>query len=82
MSRCLYCIVCVCLYGIRPIAVGCTLRRLASKSIPEKLAPHQLGFGVGGGSEAAVHAGRVYLSHLQDDKAMVKVDFQNAFNTI
>ena len=76
--------------GIRPIAVGCTLRRLASKcvcqhalkSIPEKLAPHQLGFGVGGGSEAAVHAGRVYLSHLQDDKAMVKVDFQNAFNTI
>ena len=42
--------------GIRPIAVGCTLRRLASKcacqhalkSIPEKLAPHQLGFGVGG----------------------------------
>ena len=36
---------------------------------------------MGGGSEAAVHAGRVYLSH-QDDKAMVNVDFRNAFNTI
>ena len=72
--------------GIRPIAVGGTLRRLASKyacqqalkSIPQLLAPHQLGFGVGGGAEAAVHASRMYLSHLPHDKAMVKVDFRNA----
>ena len=76
--------------GVRPIAVGCTLRRLASKcacvhalqSIPQLLSPHQLGFGIAGGTEAAVHASRVYLNHLPPDKAMVKVDFRNAFNTI
>ena len=55
--------------GIRPIAVGCTLRRLASKcachhaleSIPHLLSPHQLGFGVPKGVEAAVHAARIYV---------------------
>ena len=76
--------------GVRPIAIGCTLRRLASKcacihalqSIPQLLSPHQLGFGIAGGTEAAVHASRVYLNNLTPDKAMVKVDFRNAFNTI
>ena len=56
--------------GIRPIAVGCTLRRLATKcdslhaleKIPQLLAPHQLGFGISRGVEAAVHATRVYLN--------------------
>ena len=70
--------------------MGCTLRRLTSKcaclhaleSIPELLAPHQLGFGVPGGVEAAVHASHVFLEHLPPDKAMAKVDFQNAFNSI
>ena len=58
--------------GIHPIAVGCTLRRLASKCaslhalkyITQVLTPHQLGFGIAGGIEAAVHASRVYLNHL------------------
>ena len=76
--------------GIRPIAVGCTLRRLASKcaslhaleSIPQMLAPRQLGFGVVGGIEAAVHASRIYLNHLPPHQAMVKVDFKNAFNSL
>ena len=76
--------------GIRPIAVGCTFRRLASKcavihaldSIPELMVPHQLGFGVPGGVEAAVHACRVYLNHLPPEKAVLKVDFENAFNSI
>ena len=48
--------------GIRPIAVGCTLRRLVAKVAANKvrdemsflLAPRQLGFGVKGGAEAAV----------------------------
>ena len=50
--------------GVRPIAVGCSLRRLVAKvackqvavEMAELLAPRQLGFGVCGGSEAAVHA--------------------------
>ena len=76
--------------GIRPIAVGCTIRRLASKcachhalnSIPQLLSPYQMGFGISGGAEAAVHAGRVYLNHLSSNKAILKVDFENAFNSI
>ena len=76
--------------GVRPIAVGGTIRRLASKcacqhaltSIPNILAPHQLGFGVPGGIEAAVHATRIYLSSLPNDKAILKVDFENAFNSV
>ena len=76
--------------GIRPIAIGCTIRRLASKctclhalkSCPDLLAPHQLGFGVSGGAEAAVHASRVYLNHLPSQKAILKVDFRNAFNSL
>ena len=75
---------------ICPIAVGCTLRKLVSKcacqnalkTIPQILTPHQLGFGVAGGMEAPAHAGRVYLRHLPNEKAMLKVDFRNAFNSI
>ena len=51
------------------MAVGCTLRRLVAKiagnkvtdDISSLLAPQQLGFGVKGGAEAAVHAPRQYL---------------------
>ena len=76
--------------GVRPIAVGCTLRRLVAKvagrkimeEMGELLAPRQLGYGVGGGSEAAVHAARIYLRYLGPGKAVVKLDFRNAFNTI
>ena len=76
--------------GVRPIAVGCTLRRLVAKvaggkimeEMGELLAPRQLGYGVGGGSEAAVHAARIYLHDLGPDKAVLKLDFRNAFNTI
>ena len=64
--------------GIRPIAVGCTLRRLVAKvasasvreAMVELLAPHQLGFGVKKGAEAAVHAARLYLHNLSSDKAL------------
>ena len=43
---------------------------------------HQLGYGIEAGVEAAIHASRVYLAHLPSNKALVKVDFQNAFNSI
>ena len=68
--------------GVRPIAVGCSLRRLVAKVACELLAPRQLGFGVCGGSEAAVHAARRFLSAMGEDQAVVKLDFTNAFNSI
>ena len=76
--------------GVRPIAVGCTWRRLAAKvccrSVSERasrlLSPRQLGFGVKGGAEAAAHAARQYVENLTPEKALVKVDFSNAFNTL
>ena len=76
--------------GIRPIAVSCTLRRLTAKvagnlvmkEMGNLLAPRQLGFGVRGGGEAAVHAVRLYLHDIDPGRAVLKLDFRNAFNTI
>lgn len=75
--------------GIRPIAVGCTFRRLASKLCCRKFhqtltnifKPRQLGFGVKGGCEAAVHAARTFLSR-PDYEVFIKIDVQNAFNSV
>ncbi|KAL5500326.1 hypothetical protein EMCRGX_G011871 [Ephydatia muelleri] len=44
--------------------------------------PHQLGYGVRLGAEAAAHAARLYLSKLTANKALLKLDFTNAFNTV
>lgn len=94
-----------CLYGaalfaiskpnsdIRPIAVGCTYRRIACKiaarseknNMKTLLYPNQQGVGVPNGAEAIVHTARNYLySKLDsgDEAVMMKVDFSNAFNTI
>ena len=76
--------------GVRPIAVGCTLRRLAAKVAGSKvsaemsdlLSPRQLGCGVPFGAEAAVHAVRLYLNESDPEKAVIKLDFRNAFNSI
>jgi len=76
--------------GIRPIAVGLTLRRLASKcansAVLKRLrpdfAPRQLGLGTPGGCEAAVHTTRRFLESLAPDHVVVKLDFSNAFNSI
>ena len=46
------------------------------------LTPRQLGFGISGGAEAAVHAVRQYLDNLQPNHALVKLDFSNAFNSM
>ena len=77
--------------GIRPIAVGEILRCLASRlccmavksPLPEVFLPYgQVGVGVPGGVEAAIHA----LSALSDkhghnvDLCCLKIDFSNAFN--
>jgi hypothetical protein len=76
--------------GIRPIVVGSTFRRLASKVVnnlalqkmASVLSPIQLGGGVPRGVEAAVHATRRYLQQLPPDHVVVKLDFRNAFNSI
>ena len=76
--------------GVRPIAVGCTLRRLVAKVAGGKvmdamgslLAPRQLGYGVKGGAEATVHAARTYLHSSDPSNALLKLDFKNAFNSI
>ena len=76
--------------GVRLIAVGCTLRRLAAKVASSKvvgrmgelLTPQQLRYGVRKGAEAAVHAARLYLRDLSPGKAILKLDFRNAFNSI
>ena len=44
------------------------------------LAPSQLGFGVKGGIDAAIHAARHYLHHLSPHQAVIKLNFRNAFN--
>src|SRR5271163_2972236 len=58
--------------GIRPIAVGLTLRRLvvkvACRLVTEKctevLKPRQMGVGVKSGAEALVHAARCFVGAL------------------
>ena len=76
--------------GIRPIAVGYTLRRLVSKvanahavqSCASILAPRQLGVGIKGGAEALAHAARRFLSEMCPGQVLAKLDFSNAFNTL
>ena len=76
--------------GIRPIAVGCTLRRLAVKvgarplavQIGDSLRPVQLGYSTKGGCEAAAHAARRYLGEAGHRRVVFKVDMANAFNSL
>jgi len=76
--------------GIHLIAVGFTLRRLASKcansyavsKLTPYFAPHQMGAGVKGGCEAAVHATLRFLGSLQPGSVIAKLDFSNAFNCL
>ena len=76
--------------GIRPTAIGYLWRRLAGKvachRVSEQavalLAPRQLGFGVPGGCEGAVHVARRFVENMQPDQVLLKVYFKNAFNSI
>ena len=75
---------------IRPIAVGCSLHRLVAKNacsqvandMADLLSPRQIGFGVKGGIEAAVHAAQLFLDRMPPVEAFVKLDFRNTFNSI
>lgn len=76
--------------GLRPIAIGLTLRRLVSKCassfgskrLASVFCPRQLGVGVAGGCEAAVHSARRFLQNMPSDHVLVKLDFSNAFNCL
>ena len=75
---------------LRPIATGCTLKWLVVKcavmkvkqSMTSLLIPHQLSFGVKHGAEAIVHSARIFLDNLQPGEIMIKLEFQDAFNSI
>ena len=53
---------------------------IASRS--QELQPQQLGAGVSGGAEAAVHATWRLAQNLPSDHVIVKLDFSNAFNCV
>jgi len=46
------------------------------------LAPGQLGFWIAGGAESAVRAARRYIDNMMLGQVFVKIDFNNAFNTL
>jgi len=66
--------------GVRPIAVGSTLRCLVAKAAYQllkeiavaKLTPAELGFGIQLGAEAAAHAARSFLNNLTEGQALLK----------
>lgn len=77
--------------GIRPIAVGLSIRRLVSQLaclhakgiIGDYFGFKQLGFGVKQGCEAAVHAVRTFVTKPENiDKVTLKIDFVNAYNSV
>ena len=76
--------------GVRLIAIGYTWRQTAAKctnahaidSPKDYLQPFQLGVGVPGGCEAAVHATRRFVESMPAGHCVVKLDFANAFNSL
>jgi hypothetical protein len=78
--------------GIRPITVGCCIRRLASKiaaaqvakAATDLLLPHQVGVSVPGKSEALVEAIKAVIQgHENDpDQVVLQINFTNTFNSV
>ena len=78
--------------GLRPIAIGETLRRLTGKIQAKDAAddfkyyfePTQVGVGSKGGAEAAVHAVRQYLGRHSGagGEVIAMLDLKKAFNCV
>ena len=78
--------------GVRPIAVGNVMRRLACKcalksvgdQVPSKLLPNQFGVCIQGGAESIIHSVNSVLQSLKnsEDYAVLQIDFKNAFNMV
>ena len=75
---------------ICPIAVALTLQRLVCKCAnsfgSKRMVPsfyrRQLGVGVPGSCEAAVHSVCSFMENMPSDHVVVKLDFSNAFNNL
>jgi hypothetical protein len=79
---------------IRPIAVGCVIRRLVAKmaikkiksEIPKYFLPFQTGEGLVSATEVTIHSIRSVISDFQKRKVkdcvLLKIDAMNAFNEI
>lgn len=76
--------------GVRPMAVGDTLRRLACKlaltlisgNIKPTFLPHQLGIGTPNGGESIIHSVAAIMEKLEHNECILQVDFTNAFNLV
>ena len=76
--------------GVRPISVGNTLRCLAGKAcmfkvscnLTDEFQPHQMDVCIPSGAEVAVHACRNFIRSEDSNSILLKIDFQNAFNTV
>ena len=76
--------------GLRPIAVGDTLRRLTAKCaldlirnrLFDLVGPQQYGISIKNGAEIIVHAASEYVGAMPPTQVFVKLDFRNSFNSI
>ena len=78
--------------GVRPIAVGETLRRLVASWLMRRvrakahmlLQPHQVGVATKSGAEAAVHAVRAIADEHGEspEYGLLLIDWENAFNLV
>jgi hypothetical protein len=75
---------------VRPVAIGCTWRRLIAKcanafacnEFVGLFGVRQVGVAVKDGCEAAVYAACRYMENISPDNAVAKLDFYNAFNCL
>ena len=63
--------------SLRSLEAKCANNRVIAKR-SKALQPQQLGVGVSGGAEAAVHAARRFVSNLPSDHVILKLDFSNS----
>ena len=76
--------------GLRPIAVGDVLRRLAGKLLlhviiaktTEHLQPEQVGVQVPNAAETAARKVRLWAEDAKPDEVLLQVDMRNAFGTV
>ena len=76
--------------GVRPIAIGNTLRRLFAKACVLKISqhlsssfqPHQISVGTPSRAEVVIHAYRNFINKADPENILLKVDFKNAFNSV
>ena len=76
--------------GVRPIAIGEALRRLAGKcligrcqeEVVERLLPLQMGVGVPKATEIISHAVQAWAESARSDESLILVDFTNAYNSL